>query len=156
MPLSHDDMIRAMAAAAHRRDSMLIAGGREGYERGYRFGVVGFEWYQGPDTYADALRPEKAIVNLFDDLLQEGYIAASDFEPQVERLPLYKLHPNKTQHTMPWVSQFLSTKYLRIKYPEDLPELPEDEGVVWEFAVKAHGGRDAPNVVRSIGEGLQW
>lgn len=157
MPLSHDDMIRAMAAAAHRRDSMLIAGGREGYERGYRFGVVGTDWYQGPDYYTDALRPEQAILNLFDDLLQDGYIAAADFQPQVERLPLYKLHPNTSHHTVPWVSQFLSTKYRRIKYPANLPTLPEDESVMWEFAVKSHGGPEAAeSVVRSIGEGLQW
>lgn len=157
MPLSHDDTIRAMAAAAHRRDSMLIAGGRDGYERGYRLGVVDVEWVGGPFMYVDALRPEDAIVSLFDDLLRDGYIEAADFQPQVNRLPLYKLHPDNEHHTMPWVGQFLSTKYLRIKYPTDLPVLPEDEGVRWEFAVKAHGGPEqAANVVRSIGEGLQW
>jgi hypothetical protein len=145
-----------MAAAAHRRDMMLLAGGREGYERGYRFATAEPEGVGFASTYVDATKPEQAILYLFDDLLKEGFIEAADFEPQVERLPLYKLHSQKTNHTLPWVGQFLSTKYLRIKYPEGLPDLPEDEGVVWEFAVKAHGGRDASSVVRSIGEGLQW
>lgn len=157
MPLSNDDMLRAMAAAAHRNEGMLLAGGREGYDRGYRFGVGDAHWFEGVTHYADATRPEKAILLLFDELLQAGYVHAPDFEPQVDRLPLYKLHPHTTHHTMPWLGQFLSTKFLRIKYPDDMQVLPENEGVIWEFAIKAHGGPEsAEQVVRSLGEGLQW
>lgn len=157
MPLSHDDMIRAMAAASHRRDMLLVAGGREGYERGYRFATAEPEGVSFTSRYVDAMRPEKAIVLLFDELLKDGFIEAADFDPQVEKLPLYKLHSQTTHHTVPWVSQFLSTKYLRIKYPDGLPDLPEDEGVVWEFAIRAHGGPDsARNVVKSFGSGLHW
>jgi hypothetical protein len=150
MPLSSDDVVRAIAAAAYRNEDVVVVGGREGYDRPYRIGIAGL-----PYRYADAVKPDLAVAQLFDDLLGDGFIRAEDFQPQVDRLPLYRLGAHSTPQTLPWLSLFLSTKYLRIKYPDDSTPFPKSGEVSWEFAISAHGGPDsAASVVESVAANL--